>query len=240
MDQALSLYLLETLPLLDPEAPTYALDVLTLVESILENPEVILRRQLERIKDRAIAQMKADGMEYDQRMEELEKLEYPKPLRDFVYDTFNAFADRHPWIGEENIRPKSIAREMYERGQSFAEYILEYDLERSEGLLLRHLNSVYKVLGQTVPDGVKSDEVLDVEAFRRWCGAWTPAWPKSGADARSRHVPLAPADRARRAGGPARHRGRPHDLTQDTRAHRGHPRSHLHRARRGHGAMPRH
>lgn len=167
MDQALSLYLLETIPLLDPDADGYAVDLLTLVESILENPEIILRRQLDRIKDQAIAQMKADGMEYDQRMEELDKLEYPKPLRDFVYDTFNAFADRHPWVGEENIRPKSIAREMYERGQSFAEYILEYDLERSEGLLLRHLNAVYKVLSQTVPDGVKTDEVLDVEWFFR-------------------------------------------------------------------------
>src|SRR3954468_4697976 len=82
MDQALSLYLLETLPLLDGESPDYALDVLTLVESILENPELILRRQLDRIKDRAVAQMKADGMEYDQRMEELDKLEYPKPQRD--------------------------------------------------------------------------------------------------------------------------------------------------------------
>jgi len=52
MDQALSLYLLETLPLLDPASETYALDVLTLVESIVENPELILRRQLDKVKDR--------------------------------------------------------------------------------------------------------------------------------------------------------------------------------------------
>ena len=167
MDQTLSLYLLETVPLLDAESPDYALDLLTLVESILENPEIILRRQLDRIKDRAIAQMKADGMEYEQRMEELEKLEYPKPLADFVYTTFNAFAVRHPWVGEENIRPKSIAREMFEQFRSFAEYILDYELQRSEGLLLRHLNSVYKVLSQTVPDGVKSDQVIDMEIYLR-------------------------------------------------------------------------
>ena len=141
--------------------------MLTLVESILENPELILRKQLDRIKDRAIAQMKADGIEYDQRMEELEKLEYPKPLRDFVYETFNAFADRHPWVGEENIRPKSIAREMFENFRSFAEYVLDYELQRSEGLLLRHLNSVYKVLSQTVPDGVKNDEVREMELYLR-------------------------------------------------------------------------
>jgi len=167
MDQALSLYLLETLPLLDRDSADYALDVLTLVESILENPEIILRRQLDRIKDRAIAQWKAEGMEYEQRMEELEKLEYPKPLRDFVYETFNAFADRHPWVGQENIRPKSIAREMFEQFRSFAEYVYDYDLQRSEGLLLRHLHNVYKVLVQTVPDAAKTDEVREMELYLR-------------------------------------------------------------------------
>ncbi len=167
MDQTLSLYLLETIPLLDPDAPDYALDLLTLVESILENPEIVLRRQLDKLKDRAVAEMKASGMEYEQRMEELEKLEYPKPLRDFVYNTFNAFADRHPWVGEEDIRPKSIAREMFENFRSFEEYVLDYELQRVEGLLLRHLNSVYKVISQTVPDGVKDDAVREVEWYLR-------------------------------------------------------------------------
>jgi hypothetical protein len=167
MDQTLSLFLLESIPLLDRESPTYALDLVTLVESILENPEIILRRQLDRIKDRAVAQMKADGMEYEQRMEELEKLEYPKPLADFVYGTFNAFAIKHPWVGEENIRPKSIAREMFENFRSFSEYILDYELQRVEGLLLRHLNGVFKVLSQTVPDGVKTDMVVEMEEYLR-------------------------------------------------------------------------
>jgi len=167
MDQALSLYLLETIPMLDKESPDYALDLLTLVESIVENPELILRRQLDKVKDRAMAQMKADGLEYEQRMAELEKLEYPKPLGDFIQGTFNAFADRHPWVGEEDIRPKSIAREMFENFRSFAEYVLEYELQRSEGLLLRHLNSVYKVLSQTVPDGVKTDTVVEMELYLR-------------------------------------------------------------------------
>jgi superfamily II RNA helicase len=167
MDQALSLYLLEAIPLLDPNSPDYALDLLTLVESILEDPEIILRRQLDRIRDEAIARMKAEGLEYDKRMEELDKLEHPKPLRDFIYATFDAFADRHPWVGEENIRPKSIAREMFEQFRSFAEYIYDYELQRSEGLLLRHLSSVYKVLRATVPDYAKSDEVVDMEQYLR-------------------------------------------------------------------------
>src|SRR5512137_369303 len=167
MDQALSLYLLETIPLLDADSPDYALDLVTLVESILEDPDIILRRQLDKIKDRAVAQMKADGVEYEQRMEELEKLEYPKPLREFIYTTFNAFADKHPWVGEENIRPKSIAREMFEQFRSFAEYVLDYELQRSEGLLLRHLHSVYKVLSQTVPDGMKTEQALEIEFYLR-------------------------------------------------------------------------
>jgi superfamily II RNA helicase len=167
MDQTLSLYLLETIPLLDPESETHALDVLTLVESILEDPDLILRRQLDKLKDRKVAEMKAEGLDYDQRMEELEKLEHPKPLRDFVYSTFNAFADRHPWVGEENIRPKSIAREMFEGFRSFSDYVQEYDLERAEGLLLRHLNSVYKVLSQTVPDGEKTDAIRETELYLR-------------------------------------------------------------------------
>jgi superfamily II DNA/RNA helicase len=165
MDQTLSLYLLETLPLLDPLAPDYALDLITLVESILENPEVILRRQLDRIKTAKMAEWKQQGMEYNDRMEELEKLEYPKPRRDFVYDTFNAFADKHPWVGQENIRPKSIAREMFEEFRSFADYIKLYELQRSEGLLLRHLNSVHKVLAQTVPDSAKNDAIREMELY---------------------------------------------------------------------------
>jgi superfamily II RNA helicase len=167
MDQALSLYLLETIPLLDPGSESYALDLLTLVESILEDPDLILRRQLDHLKTKAIAEMKAAGMEYDQRMEELQKLEHPKPLRDFVYSTFNEFADRHPWVGEENIRPKSIAREMFEGFRSFSDYVQEYDLERAEGLLLRHLGSVYKVLRQTVPEAAKSDPLVEMELYLR-------------------------------------------------------------------------
>ena len=165
MDQVLSLYLLETIPLVDPAAPDYALVLLTLVESILEDPAIILRKQLDKVKDRKMAEMKMEGIEYDQRMEELEKCEHPKPNREFVYATFNAFADRHPWVGQENIRPKSIVREMFEEFRSFADYIKLYELQRAEGVLLRHLNSVFKVLAQTVPDTAKNDQVREMELY---------------------------------------------------------------------------
>jgi superfamily II RNA helicase len=165
MDQTLSLYLLDTIPLVNPEQPDYALVLLTLVESILEDPEIILRKQLDKLKAQKMAGMKLAGLEYEERIEELEKLEHPKPNREFIYSTFNAFADRHPWVGEENIRPKSIAREMFENFRSFADYIRDYELQRSEGLLLRHLNSVYKVLAQTVPDTAKNDPVREMELY---------------------------------------------------------------------------
>jgi hypothetical protein len=165
MDQALSLYLLETIPLMDPQAEDYALVLLTLVESILEDPDIILRKQLDKVKDQKMAEMKAEGIEYDKRMEELEKCEYPKPNREFVYSTFNAFAARHPWVGEENIRLKSIAREMFEEFRSFADYIKLYELQRAEGVLLRHLNSVFKVLAQTVPASAKNDQLREMGIY---------------------------------------------------------------------------
>ena len=165
MDQALSLYLHETLPLMDPQAPDYALVLLTLVESILEDPELILRKQLDRLKDQKMAEMKMEGIEFDKRIEELEKLEYPKPNREFVYSTFNAFADRHPWVGQENIHPKSIAREMFESFRSFSDYIRDYELQRAEGLLLRHLSRVHKTLAQGVPDAAKNDAVREMEIY---------------------------------------------------------------------------
>ena len=165
LNHALSLYVHDTLPLMDPQAPDHALVVLTLVESILEDPDLILHRQLARLKTEAVAQMKADGVEYNERMERLEELEHPKPNREFIYSTFNAFTEKHPWVGQENIRIKSIAREMYEEFRSFADYIKIYELQRAEGLLLRHLTSVYKALSQTVPDTAKNDALREIESY---------------------------------------------------------------------------
>ncbi len=165
LNHALSLYLIDALALLEPNSPTYALDVLTLCESILENPDIILRRQLDQVKNEAMAAMKAEGVPFEERVAKLEDLEYPKPNRDFIYNTFNDFAALHPWVGQENIRPKSIVREMYENFRSFADYINDYDLHRAEGVLLRHLSSVYKVLVQTVPEAAKTESILEMEAW---------------------------------------------------------------------------
>ncbi len=165
LNHALSLYLIDALTLIDPNSPSYAVDVMTLCESILENPDLILRRQLSKVKDEAMAGMKAEGVPYEERIAKLEELEYPKPNRDFIYNTFNDFASMHPWVGQENIRPKSIAREMYENFRSFADYVHDYDLHRAEGVLLRHLSSVHKVLAQTVPEAAKTEPVQEMEAW---------------------------------------------------------------------------
>ncbi|MDP1579376.1 MAG: DUF3516 domain-containing protein [Candidatus Didemnitutus sp.] len=168
LHQALSLYLIDTLPLLDRESPDYPFAVLTLCEAIVEDPDQILRRQVDKLKTAKLLELKAAGVPYDERMAKLEEItEHPKPLREFLYESFNIFAAGHPWIAQENVRPKSIAREMFERYLSFADYIREYGLERSEGLLLRHLMQTYKVLSQTVPESAKSESVLEMEEYFR-------------------------------------------------------------------------
>jgi superfamily II RNA helicase len=167
LHQALSLYLIDTLPLLNRESPDYPFDVLTLCEAIVEDPDQILRRQVDKQKGLKIEEWKAAGLSYEERMAKLDEVEHPKPLREFLYETFNAFAAAHPWVEQENVRPKSIAREMFERYQSFSDYVREYGLERSEGLLLRHLMQVWKVLAQTVPDAAKTPEVIEMEDYFR-------------------------------------------------------------------------
>ncbi len=162
LNQALSLYVVEAVDVLDPEDAAYPLDVLTLVEATLEDPWAVLYRQTDALKSRALAEMKAEGMEYDERMEALDKIEYPKPNAEFLYGTYEVFAERHPWVGGDALRPKSIARDMYELGMSFVEYVKEYGLQRSEGVLLRYLTDAYKGFVQTVPESAKTDAVYDV------------------------------------------------------------------------------
>ena len=167
MNQALGLYLIETIPMLDEEAPDYALNMLSLIEAILENPMAVLKAQVNLLKTELINELKAEGVEYDQRMDRLEEVTHPMPGKDFIYDTFNEFSIKHPWVKAEGVRPKSIAREMFVDYMSFEDYIRKYKLEKSEAILLRHLSEVYKVLSQTVPPALKNEEVLDAEAYLR-------------------------------------------------------------------------
>jgi superfamily II RNA helicase len=167
LHQALSLFALSALEELDPASPTYAVDVLSVVESILEDPDVILRRQVDRAKGRLVAELKEEGVPYEERMARLEEVTHPKPLADFLYGAFNAFRTEHPWAAGSDVSPKSIGREMFETFAGFSDTVKSYGLERSEGVLLRYLSQLYRTLDQTVPEPAKTDEVWDVLGFFR-------------------------------------------------------------------------
>jgi len=165
LNQSLSLYLIDSLTLLDPASDEYALDLLSFVEAIIEDPRIVLMKQLDRAKTEKMNQMKADGVEYEARIEALEDVEYPKPNRELIYNSFNDFSELHPWVGTENIRPKSIAREIFEDYHSFTSYVHAYGLLRSEGVLLRYLSQVHKCLKQTVPASFKDEQLIEIEVF---------------------------------------------------------------------------
>jgi hypothetical protein len=115
-----------------------------------------------------MAEMKSQGVEYDERIERLAQVEYPKPNREWIYANFNEFRARHPWVGSDNVEPKSVVRELYERAMTFGEYVSDYGLKRSEGVLLRYLSDVYRALGQNVPEHLRTPALDDVTA---WLGA---------------------------------------------------------------------
>ncbi|MBS2024687.1 MAG: DUF3516 domain-containing protein, partial [Deltaproteobacteria bacterium] len=165
LNHTLVLWLLDALPKLDRESETYAQDVLTLVESVLENPMPVLWAQIDRAKGEKIAELKAQGMDYHARLNELDKVEHPKPLAEFVYGTFDAFAEAHPWVGRENVRPKGVARELFEKAMSFSDFVRELSIARSEGVLLRYLSDVVKTLRRSVPEHARTLELEDLTAW---------------------------------------------------------------------------
>jgi len=165
--QTLSLFLVEALDTLDPAHPEFALDVLSYSESVLENPQALLFRQLDKLKGELISQWKAEGIEYDDRMRRLEEVTWPKPKAEQIYELFNAFETKHPWVGQENVHPKSIMRDMLERYMSFNEYVKELGLERIEGTLLRYVSDGFKTLVKTVPAKLRTEELMDVIAYFR-------------------------------------------------------------------------
>lgn len=168
LNHSLSLYLYETLAQRPGDDETSrALAALSMVEAILDDPRVVLKKQLDKLFVLRLAELKAEGLDYDARMEELQKLEHPKPLADFIYPSFNEFVARHPWVEQDNIKPKGIAREMFENFWDFHDYVREYGLAASEGVLLRYLSDCYKTLVQNVPIGERDDSLAEIVAFLR-------------------------------------------------------------------------
>ncbi|WP_433675214.1 DEAD/DEAH box helicase [Microbacterium gorillae] len=162
LNQPLSPYALAAFSLLDPESATYALDMISIVESTLDDPRAILNQQEFRARGEAVAAMKAEGIEYEERMELLEQITYPKPLEELLEATFETFASAQPWVRDFELHPKSVVRDMYERAMSFGEYVAFYQIARSEGVVLRYLSDAYRAARQTIPDELKNDELWDI------------------------------------------------------------------------------
>jgi superfamily II DNA/RNA helicase len=162
LNQPLAHFALEALDVLDPEAPTYSLDVISVVEAVLEGPRQILFAQQHAARGEALAELKADGVEYDERMAILDEITWPQPLADLLEPLFETYRETHGWLSPDALQPKSILREMWEQGMGFSDFVARYQLARSEGLLLRYLTDAYRTLRQTVPERHRTPEVEDL------------------------------------------------------------------------------
>lgn len=165
LDQPLSPFLLAALELLDPESETYALDVISMAEATLEDPFQILRAQQRVARDRAMSEMKAEGIEYDERMERLQEVSWPKPLEELLDAAFAEYCDKVPWARDFALSPKSILRDMVETASDFKEYVGRYNIARSEGLLLRYLSEAYRALDRTVPASKRDERLNDIVSW---------------------------------------------------------------------------
>ena len=162
LNTPLAPFALAALEILDRDAPTYALDVVSVIESTLEDPRPVVVAQEKAARRDAVATMKADGIEYDERMELLADVTHPRPLAEPLFAALAAYRTAHPWVADYELRPKSVVREMAERAQTFAEFVSGYGLARSEGILLRYLTDAYRALRQVVPEQARNEELADL------------------------------------------------------------------------------
>ncbi len=162
LNQPLAHFALAAFDVLDTESPTHALDVVSVVEAVLEPPRPVLMAQQYAARGEAVAEMKADGIEYEERMALLEDVTWPQPLAELLGAAYEIYRQTHPWLPEDALGPKSIVREMWESGMTFTELVARYQLARSEGVVLRYLTDAYRTLRQTVPDTHHTDELGDI------------------------------------------------------------------------------
>ena len=162
LNQPLSPLALAAIELLDMASPTYALDVLSVIESTLDDPRQVLSAQQFKARGEAVAAMKAEGIEYEARLELLDGVTHPRPLAELLEAAYEMYRRGHPWVADHELSPKSVVRDMYERAATFTEYVAFYGLSRSEGLVLRYLADAYKALRQTVPEDAKTEELVDL------------------------------------------------------------------------------
>ena len=215
LNQPLSPFALAAFDLLDTEAPAYSLDMMSIVEATLDDPRPVLRGQQFAARGEAVAAMKREGIEYDERMALLEEIAHPKPLDELLSYAFETYKLSQPWIADFELSPKSVVRDMYERAMSFGEFVAFYKLARSEGVVLRYLSDAYRAARQTIPAEAKTEDLLDLiewlgELVRQVDSSLLDEWeelihPDAAAHAAEAHLVLPPA---------------PHRLTTNVRAFR--------------------
>lgn len=162
LDQPLSPFLLAALELLDPESETYTFDLISMVEATLEDPKQVLRAQERAERDRAMAEMKADGVDYEERLEKIGDITYPKPLEDLLDAAFSEYCAKVPWAADYALSPKSVLRDMLESAADFKGYIQKLGIARSEGILLRYLAEAFRSLDRTVPLEKRNEQLADI------------------------------------------------------------------------------
>ena len=167
LNQALSPFAYAALDLADPADPGYALDVVSIIEATLDDPRQVLAAQESKAKGEAVAAMKAEGMEYEERMAALADITYPKPLAEPLTAAFAAYRRTNPWVADLVPSPKSVVRDMAERGATFGDYVAAYQLQRTEGVLLRYLTDAYRALRQVVPAERRTE---DLDETIEWLG----------------------------------------------------------------------
>ena len=165
LDQPLSPFLLAALELLDPESESYVLDLISNVEATLEDPKQVLRAQERRARDQAMAEMKAEGVEYEERLERIQEVSYPRPLEDELEAAFALYCAKVPWASDYELSPKSVLRDMLETGCDFKSYIAQYKIERCEGILLRYLAEAFRALDRTVPVAHRTEQLNDIVSW---------------------------------------------------------------------------
>lgn len=167
LNQELSPFALAAFDLLDPDDPDYALDMVSVVESVMEDPRPVLFAQQRAARDEAYAALRAQGADYDQRQAELDNITYPKPLEDLLTSAFATYRQTNPWALGYDISPKSVVRDMIEGAMTFSDFVSRYDLARSEGVILRYLTDVFRALRQIVTDDLRTQELVDI---MEWLG----------------------------------------------------------------------
>ncbi len=202
LNQPLAHFALAAFDLLDPEEPTYTLDVISVVEAVLDQPRQVVFAQQRAARGEAIAEMKADGIEYEERMVLLDAVTWPKPLDELLEAAFETYRGSHPWLPDHALDPKSVVREMVEQGMGFTDLVARYELARSEGLVLRYLTDAYRTLRQTVPESHRTPELEDLvtwlgETVRQTDSSLLDEWealldPEHAGPGRDVHAPPPP------------------------------------------------